>query len=91
MKVKQEELVPNPGEEKKKSSFQIPGWFKVLSILRILQLGVGGLFVGEFFFAHGSWPILLLGSVLLWQGIFNRQMGCAGGHCRLPNEYVDRK
>ncbi len=89
MKIKEQEFVPNPGDQEGQNTF----WNKLgkFSIIRSLQLGVGGLFVGDYVFSSGEWPVLLLGSILLWQGLFNKQMGCAGRTCQLPDAYTDRK
>jgi len=91
MKLNQEEFVPNPGDEDKEKSTVFFDQLKNISLIRWLQLGVGGLFVGEYFFASGEWPVLVLGGFLLWQGIFNKQMGCAARGCGIPKNYTENK
>jgi hypothetical protein len=91
MKVNQKEFVPNPGEEDKSKSSAFLESLKKMSLIRWLQLGVGGLFVGEYFLASGEWPVFVLGGFLLWQGLFNKQMGCAGRSCGIPKNYTENK
>ncbi|MCB0572057.1 MAG: hypothetical protein KDC66_19965 [Phaeodactylibacter sp.] len=51
--------------------------------VRILQLIFGFFCLGDFLFFSHEWAVLALGAVMLAQGIFDWQLGCAGGKCRV--------
>ncbi len=51
--------------------------------VRLLQLAFGAFCLADFLFFSGEWTVLALGAVLLIQGVFDWQPGCAAGRCRI--------
>ncbi|HQU59594.1 MAG: hypothetical protein KDD02_10505 [Phaeodactylibacter sp.] len=52
-------------------------------IVRILQLAFGAFCLGDFLFFSHEWTVLAFGAVMLFQGIFDWQLGCVNGRCRI--------
>ncbi len=56
---------------------------KHLTWVRGLQVGIGTFAVVDYIFYSGAPVGLLLGMVLLGQGLFNLQLGCMSGSCKV--------